>query len=252
MLRMFFFLLVMLGLNGPAVAYEEQLRSLRAEVAGQMFQPGSAFVEQVLREFRYYGQPDIGMNLTAATTYGIADILFGDDYIPRHIRISDENRRNVQFAQSILIQEVRHFLANPRYLSGLWYMTKGPATATLVNRVGATRLQTWLRPAEPILHGDGFNPAFCRSYEDWRTNGCQWYLQIRPDQNYNPAMSAEECALHPFVAELTQATSPLSNSEFVNRAHWYGFLWRRYLEGDTGLVFVWQGILQDILEATRN
>jgi hypothetical protein len=251
-LSFFLSLSVMLSSTpGTTQTYEETYNRLQADVASQFYQPGPELVETILREFRYYGQPDIGMNLTAATTYGVGETLFGSNYIGYRLELGHP-RRGEQSAQMSLIYEIRDFIKNPTYLRGLWYITKGPATAIIINRVGPTRLQTWLTPAEPLLVERGFNPTFGPSYEDWRTNGCQWHLQIRPDQGYTPRMPATECAIHPFVAELTQATSPLSNSDFVNRAHWYGFLWRRYLEGDLGLVAVWQDILRNLLHATRN
>jgi hypothetical protein len=44
----------------------------------------------------------------------------------------------------------------------------------------------------------------------------------------------------------------VADTEFVNLAHWYGFLWRRYLEGDSGLVTAWQSILNDVAMATQS
>jgi len=244
------FSIMLSAIQSKAETHEEAYNRLQADVASQYYQAGPELLETIIREFRYYNAPDIGMNLTAATTYGVGNVLFDEEYLGYQIQLGDR-RRGMQSAQHRIILEIRDFVANPTYLRGLWYMTKGPVTATVINRVGPALLQTWMTPAHPLFNRNGFDPSFGPSYEDWRTNGCQWYLQIRPDQGYIPRMAAAECAVHPFVAELTQVASPLSNSEFINRAHWYGFLWRRYLEGDLGLVVVWQDILLEVMRAAQ-
>jgi hypothetical protein len=64
-------------------------------------------------------------------------------------------------------------------------------------------------------------------------------------------MSEADCARHAFVKDLT-GEGVAADTPFVNLAHWYGFLWRRHLEGDSGLVTAWQLILKEIAMAAQS
>jgi hypothetical protein len=226
--------------------YEGAKAHLTNEVAGKFYDPGPTFVSKVLAEARYYNDPDLGMNMTSLTTYGIGEILFGEDY--QGIKAYDDTGEYL--AQRVIIKSIRSYLANPTNLTGLWEQVKSMAIPVVLNRVGQTRINTWLSPAFPLMVKGGFNPAFGKNYEDWRTNGCQWYLQISPDSGYTPKMSEEDCSRHIFVRNLRHDAT--ADAAFVNMAHWYGFLWRRYLEGDMGLVAAWQSIMYDVAKAVRS
>ncbi len=201
----------------------------------------------MIDEMSYYRAPDLGMNLTSLTTYQVGTVLFGDDYTT----IQSKNDDGTKLAQFVIIRNIRNFLANPNNLRGIWYQVKSTAIPTILNKVGRTRVNTWLSPATPLFAENGFNPELGKMYEDWRTNGCQWYLQINPDHGYTPTMSKEECTQHVFVKKLA-GEGVAADATFVNMAHWYGFLWRRYLEGDIGLVTVWQSILNDVAKAAQS
>lgn len=242
---------LLIGTLGVANAQEYDLggaeERLTNEVAGTFYNPGPTFVEKFLAEMGNYGAPDLGLNLTSLTTYQIGNVLFGDNY--QGMQAHDDD--STHLAQRFIIRSIRDFLANPNYLTGLWYQVKATAVPTILNKVGQTRVNTWLSPAAPLFTAGGFNPALGKTYEDWRTNGCQWYLQISPDQGYTPAMSEEDCAQHIFVKDLA-GEGTVADVAFVNYAHWYGFLWRRYLEGDIGLVTAWQSILSDVAAAAQS
>jgi hypothetical protein len=243
--------LVLFGTLNVANAQENDFEGteerLTTDVAGSLYEPGPTFVRTMLDELRYYGEPDLGLNLTSLTSYGVGKVLFRDDFLT----LRSEGDAGTWFAQYRIIGSIRNFLANPNYLTGLWYQVKTTAVPTILNKVGQTRVNTWLLPAVPLFVEDGFNPALGKTYEDWRTNGCQWYLQISPDQGYTPAMSEEECAQHTFVKNLAGG-SATADAAFVNLAHWYGFLWRRHLEGNIGLVSAWQSILNDVATAAQS
>ena len=236
--------------NAQEYDFEGNKERLTNEVAGTLYEPGPTFVATMLDELRYFGAPDLGMNLTSLTNYGFGTVLFGDDL--RSSRSSrSENDDGTGLAQYVIIRSIRNFLANPNYLTGLWYQVKATAVPTILNKVGQTRVNTWLSPATPLFVEGGFNPTLGKTYEDWRTSGCQWYLQISPDQGYTPAMSEEDCAQHIFVKDLA-GEGATADAAFVNYAHWYGFLWRRHLEGDIGLVSAWQSILNDVATAAQS
>ncbi len=246
---------IVLGLLAALVATRayanDELDKQKAEVMSHVatsFDPGPSLVMKVLRKIRLYRQVDLGLNLTAFTTYGVGDVLFPGGY-EFSSEYSTSEQKYKSLAQRGILRDIRHYFANPENLSAVYGQVKAVATPALLQKVGASRANTWLSPAEDLFTKGGFKPALGKSYEDWRFNGCQWYLQVDPDPGYKPALSKNECVKHPFV----KAVGPTKDAgAFVNRAHWYGFLWRRYLEGDTGLVTVWQGILSDITKAARS
>lgn len=237
--------------NAQDYDFEEAEERLTNEVAGKFYDPGPTFVSKVLAEMRFLNAPDLGMNLTSITTYGVGNVLFGDNY--HGVRPSDINDRDDSLAQHVIISSIRGFLSNPTNLTGLWYQVKSTAVPVVLNKIGQTRVNTWLSPASALFVEGGFDPAFGKTYEDWRTNGCQWYLQIDPSpaEHYTPKMTEEDCANHKLVKDL-RGEGAVVDDTFVNTAHWYGFLWRRYLEGDIGLVAAWQSILNDIALAARS
>lgn len=239
-------LLSMFGLaNAQEYDFEGAKERLTKEVAGAFYDPGPTLVEKVLGKMEYGGHaPDLGMNLTSLTTYQIGEVLFGADYARQQTKQDD----GTALAQFVIIRNIRDFLANPNNLTGLWYQVKSTAVPVLLNKVGQTRVNAWLSPAASLFAEGGFNPTLGKLYEEWRTGGCQWYLQISPDPGYTPKMGNEECAAHVFVKALGGENAK-ADTDFVNMAHWYGFLWRRYLEGDAGLVGAWQSILHAVTKA---
>ncbi len=250
---------IALGLVGLGTAnaddeFDKKKAELRAQVAANFFDPGPSLVMKVLQKLNYYGYIDLGLNLTSLTEYQVGDILFPGGFKPTGMNGTPAESRYEALAQFVTLRDIRQHFANPANLQAVYGQVKSVGIPALLHKVGASRVNTWLAPAEDLFVKK-FDPKFGKSYEAWRDGGCQWYLQVDPDKGYHPTLSKEQCTKHPFAASMylnANATTDMAKDNYlVNRAHWYGFLWRRYLEGDTGLVTVWQGILLDITKSAR-
>lgn len=232
-----------LGTVNANEEFDKKKAEVQSQVATSFFDPGPSIVMKVLQKIEYYGYIDLGVNLTSLTEYQVGNILFTGGF-----KRSNPEQSYESLAQFVILRDIRRYFANPQNLEAVYSQVKSVAIPALLQKVGQTRANTWLAPAEDLFTKSGFDPAFGKSYEEWRDGGCQWYLQVSPDQGYTPKLSRDECAGLRFIRAMG---STRQASNFVNKAHWYGFLWRRYLEGDTGLVAVWQGILSDINKAAR-
>lgn len=238
-----------LGTTNANEEFDKKKAEVQSQVATNFFDPGPSVVMKVLQKIEYYGYIDLGINLTSLTEYQVGDILFSGGYKSTNVTVTVTNvdKSYDSLVQSLILRDIRRYFANPQNLEAVYSQVKSVAIPALLQKVGPTRANTWLAPAEDLFTKSGFNPAFGKYYEEWRDGGCQWYLQVSPDQGYTPKLSRDECAGLRFI----RAMGSKQASGFVNKAHWYGFLWRRYLEGDTGLVAVWQGILSDINKAAH-
>jgi hypothetical protein len=240
--------------NKPADDYEQRTAQVRSQVAASFFDPGPSLVMKVLQKLDYYGYIDLGLNLTSLTEYQVGDILFPGGFQSTQIQVIDTKRHREALVQFVILRDIRRHFAKPANLQAVYGQVKSVAIPALLQKIGASRANTWLAPAEDLFVKK-FDPDLGKNYESWRDGGCQWYLQVDPDKGYHPTLSKDECARHPFALSLNlqvnASTDMGKDGWLVNRAHWYGFLWRRYLEGDSGLVTVWQGILSDISKAAR-
>lgn len=234
-----------LGLVGINTAnaseeYDKKRAEMLAYVATNFFDPGSKLVMKVLEKIKYFGYIDLGLNLTALTTYEVGDIIFPGGFKSSNVEQSWES-----LAQFVILRDIRQHFANPEHLSGVYTQIKSVAIPALLHKIGKTRINQWLYASVPMFETNGFDPSLGKSYEEWRTGGCQWYYQV-DQQGYTPKLSKQECEAHAFTKALQ-----VDRLDVANKAQWYGFLWRRYLEGSVGLVAVWQNILSDIAKAAN-
>lgn len=228
---------LLVGFATPALSQTLETKSAEP-LALELFDPSPRLVRKIVNDARYYGSPDVGLALTGLEDYTIPRAVFGKR--PHEISSFDKS----------LLTTTRKYFTKPKNLEMVWSHSKHLIVPTIIDRVGKSRLNRWgLAPNVLVLQEGNFDPKLGKLYEDWRTNHCQWWLQIEPDPGVTPPLTAAECKEHEFYTSL--AMEPGRGDDFVNVAHAYGFLWRRYLEGDMDLVKSWQGILRDVFDATQ-